>query len=177
VSASLALVFTWSALEGAFTPWERLPVLPEQPRHIVAGDGGTVYVEGESGSIWACITFQDNQCWIAADSIVLFPEPVSGACRPLSFPLLPTTRPPTNYLDCLTVMVVYEEAIGRAAYALTSDGAVWKWENIFGVFDYIDLVTRPTLACAIGLLVAFFIVVIQAMRGSLRYRRRLQRKL
>jgi len=175
-SGCLVLVYAGSWLQGAFTPWQRLPAFAEPVHRIVGADVGIVYVESESGILWACVTFVDDQCWIEPETVSLHPETIVEPCRWTSTPMSPTTRPPANRLDCITVAVHYADGFGRAAYALTSDGTVWGWENIYAAMEYVYLVIGPAVACGGGMLISFSIVVVQAVRGTLRYRRRFRHR-
>jgi hypothetical protein len=91
---------------------------------------------------------------MAVDEVTLFSNTQTSPCDWRGYALLPTTRPPADWSECVSAKTLYADGYSLAAYALDKRGAVWRWEYIDSAYYLIgDLILWPLWGCGAGLVV------------------------
>ncbi|MCC7361185.1 MAG: hypothetical protein IT317_16995 [Anaerolineales bacterium] len=164
-----ALAYQANDGPARFTRWRSLGAPPEAAVAFVAADPMVVYVETETGTVYACRpkrASSDGACWQpAAAPYDIDPEAdfehsvYSGDVPP----------PPGETRDVVFVSIFYADAAFEARYALLADGTIWVWEySASSNLALLVLLAGPVVGLALGLVVIVILLIAnaRAQRGA-----------
>lgn len=145
--------------------WRPLAAAPEKPVRFLTNSaftfwGGSIYVETESGSIWAHSCDSANPCgWQKAEALPPPPEKNFWSCegRTVSSGLAPPFF--ENVHDTYTVNVCGVDYVQHLAFILSETGTIWVWSDFQSALESIgDLMVAGVVSGAIGFLSVFILL-------------------
>ena len=108
--------------------WQTLGAPPEKAVAIVTGNRDTLYVQTDTGRLYACTntsTDAPENCWRESPP----PEPSNRFVRfDENLDAFVTRAPPGKVVDTLDVTINMADFPLRTRYVLLEDGTLWWWD-------------------------------------------------
>jgi hypothetical protein len=123
---------------------------------LIWADGDTVYVQNQSGSVFAC-------CWYPAS----VPPMENNHYYTVSELFSVRGIPSDKFLEGIEVLHEYGEAPLTEKYVLLKDGNVWKWQHAEHALSVInDYTTYAFRGALIGVLAGIAFSIVIQLRNS-----------